>query len=52
MRLKYHGIHEAIARDGLVVQHVATGDMLADALTKAFNGSKMKEFVHAIGLAE
>jgi hypothetical protein len=50
LRLRYHSIHEAIAKDEIEIKHVAGTEMLADALTKALGGVKLGEFVEEIGL--
>jgi len=50
LRLRYHSIHEAIAKDKIEIKHVAGKEMLADALTKALGGVKLGEFVEEIGL--
>jgi hypothetical protein len=48
--LRYHSIHEAIAKGEIEIKHVAGTEMLADALTKALGGVKLGEFVEEIGL--
>jgi hypothetical protein len=50
LRLRYHSIHEAIAKGEIEIKHVAGTEILADALTKAFGGVKLGEFVEDIGL--
>ena len=50
LRLRYHSIHEAIAKGEIEIKHVAGTEMLADALTKALGGVKLGEFVEEIGL--
>jgi len=50
LRLRYHSIHEAIAKDEIEIKHVAGTEMQADALTKALGGVKLGEFVDEIGL--
>jgi hypothetical protein len=50
LRLRYHSIHEAIAKGEIEIKHVAGMEMLADALTKALGGVKLSEFVEEIGL--
>ena len=50
LRLKYHMIHEAIAKGEIEIKHVAGTEMLADALTKALGGVKLGEFAKEIGL--
>jgi len=50
LRLKYHTIHEAIAKGEIEIKHVAGTEMLADALTKALGGVKLSEFAKEIGL--
>ena len=48
--LRYHSIHEAVAKGEIEIKHVAGMEMLADALTKALGGVKLGEFVEEIGL--
>jgi hypothetical protein len=50
LRLRYHSIHEAIAKGKVEIKHVAGTEMLAVALTKALGGVKLGEFVEGIGL--
>jgi hypothetical protein len=50
LRLQYHSIHEAIAKDEIEITHVAGTEMLVYALTKALGGVKVGEFVEEIGL--
>jgi hypothetical protein len=50
LRLRYHSIHEAIAKGNVKIKHVAGTEMLVDALTKALGGVKLGEFVEEIGL--
>ena len=50
LRLRYHSIHEPIAKGEIEIKHVAGTEMLADALTKALGGVKLGEFVVEIGL--
>jgi len=50
LRLRYHSIHEAIAKGQVEIKHMAATEMLADALTKALGGVKLGEFVEEIGL--
>jgi len=50
LRLKYHTIHEAIAKGEIKIKHVAGTVMLANALTKALGGVKLVEFAKEIGL--
>jgi len=50
LRLRYHSIHEAIAKGEIEIKHVAGMEMLADALTKALGGVELGEFVEGIGL--
>jgi hypothetical protein len=50
LRLKYHTIHEAIAKGEIEIKHVAGTEMLADALTTALGGVKLGEFAKEIGL--
>jgi hypothetical protein len=50
LRLRYHSIHEAIAKGEVEIKHMAGTEMLADALTKALGGVKLGEFVEEIGL--
>lgn len=48
--LRYHSIHEAIAKSKIEVMHIPGTEMLADALTKALRGVKLGEFVQEVGL--
>jgi hypothetical protein len=50
LRLRYHSIHEAIAKSQIEILHVPGTEMLADALTKALGGVKLGEFVQEVGL--
>jgi len=50
LRLRYHSIHEAIAKGEIEIKHVAGTEMLADALTKALGGVTLGECVEEIGL--
>ena len=50
LRLRYHSIHEAIAKSEIEIKYVACTDILADALTKALGEVKLGEFVEDIGL--
>jgi hypothetical protein len=50
LRLRYHSIHESIAKGEVEINHVAGTEMLADALTKALGGVKLGQFVEGIGL--
>jgi hypothetical protein len=50
LRLRYHSIHEAIAKGKIEIKHVAGTEMLPDALTKALRGVKLGEFLEEIGL--
>jgi len=50
LRLRYHSIHEAIAKGEIEIKHMSGTEMLADALTKALRGVKLGEFVKEIGL--
>jgi hypothetical protein len=50
VRLRYHSIHEAIAKGEIEIKHMAGMEMLADALIKALGGVKLSEFVEEIGL--
>jgi len=50
LRLRYHLIHEAIAKGVVEIKHVAGTEMLADSLTKALRAVKLGEFVEEIGL--
>ena len=49
LRLRYHSIHEAIAKGEVEIKHVAGTEMLADALTMALGGVKLGECVEDIG---
>jgi hypothetical protein len=50
LRLRYHSIHEAIAKGEFEIKQVADTEILADALTKALGGVKLGEVVEDIGL--
>ena len=50
LRLRYHSIHEALAKSKIEVMHIPGTEMLADALTKALRGVKLGEFVQEVGL--
>jgi hypothetical protein len=50
LKLKYHTIHEAMAKGEIEIQHVAGTEMLADALTMALGGVKLGEFAKENGL--
>jgi len=50
LRLRYHSIHEAIAKGEIEIKHMAGTEMLAAALTKDLGGVKLGEFVEEIGL--
>ena len=50
LQLRYHSIHEAIAKGEVEIKHVPGTEMLADALTKALGGVKLSEFAEEIGL--
>jgi len=49
-RLRYHSIHDTIAKGEIEIKHKAVTDILAEALTKALGGVKLGEFVEEIGL--
>ena len=48
--VKYHFIRQEVSRGSVVLQYIGTGDMLADALTKAVPGPKTEDFRRGIGL--
>jgi len=50
LRLRYYGIHGAIAKGELVVEHMAGADMVADGLTKPLTGINHEKFMQMIGL--
>jgi len=50
LRLRYHSIHQAIAKGEVEIKHVAGTEMLADALNEALRGVKLGEFLEDIGL--
>jgi hypothetical protein len=50
LRLRYHSIHEGIAKGEVEIKHVAGTEMMADALTKALGGVELGEFVENIEL--
>jgi len=45
LRVWYYSIYEAIAKNNLLIKHLAGEEMLADALTKALDGTKNRVFV-------
>jgi hypothetical protein len=50
LRIRYYGIHEAIAKQELQVIHVGDPLMIADSLTKALRGPAITKFRTDIGL--
>jgi hypothetical protein len=50
LRLRFYGLHEAVATGRLLVEHVPSEEMLADGLTKALGRVKHEAFVKEIGL--
>jgi hypothetical protein len=50
LRLRFYGVHEAVATEKLLVEHVPSDEMLADGLTKALGRVKHEAFVKEIGL--
>ena len=50
MRLRFHHLVDCIDKKLLDVQHVPTGEMIADGLTKPLGGVKHREFVKMLGL--
>jgi hypothetical protein len=50
LRLRFYGLHEAVATEKLLVEHVPSVDMLADGLTKALGRIKHEGFVKDLGL--
>jgi transposase InsO family protein len=50
LRLRFYGLHEAVATEKLVIKHVPSDEMLADGLTKALGRIKHEAFVKEIGL--
>jgi hypothetical protein len=50
LRLWFHTIHEAIPKNKKVMKHVTGREMLADALTMALQGVKLRELVQEIRL--
>jgi hypothetical protein len=50
LRLRFHSVHEAVAKRDLEIRHIPGTEMRADALTKALGGVKLGEFVEEIGL--
>jgi hypothetical protein len=51
LRLRFDGIHEAIAFGKLSVHHLPGTEMLADALTKGLPGTGIMAFTKDIGLS-
>jgi hypothetical protein len=45
LRVRYYSIYEAIAKNNLLIKHLAGEEMLADAPTKALDGTKNRVFV-------
>jgi hypothetical protein len=50
LRLRFYGLHEAVATEKLLVEHVPSVEMLADGLTKALGRIKHEGFVKDLGL--
>jgi len=50
LRVKYHTIHESIAKRDMQIKHVAGTEMQAVALAKAVGGVKLGEFAKEIRL--
>jgi hypothetical protein len=50
LRLRFYGLHEAVATGKLVVEHIPSEEMLADGLTKALGRTKHNKFVKETGL--
>jgi transposase InsO family protein len=50
LRLRFYTLHEAVATGKLTIQHIPSGQMLADGLTKALGKVKHEKFVQEIGL--
>jgi len=50
IRLRFHSIHEAVAKRDLEIRHIPGTEMRADALTKSLGGVKLGEFVEEIRL--
>jgi hypothetical protein len=50
LRLRYHSIHEAIAKGEIEIRHVAGTEILVNALAKALGEVKLGESGEEIGL--
>jgi len=50
LRLRYHSIHDTIAKGKIEIKHVAGTEMLADALTIALGGVILGQYVEEGGL--
>lgn len=48
--VRYHHIRDAVEKGKITVEFISTNDMVADALTKALNGTKTKQFADLMGL--
>ena len=48
--IKYHYVREKVAEKQLTIQHCATGDMLADTLTKGLSKPAFEKFCDAMGV--
>ena len=52
LRLRYHGLVEAIAGGRLGIEHIGTTEMKADVLTKALGRVKHEKMIAAFGLVK
>jgi hypothetical protein len=50
LRLRFYGLHEAVATGELAIEHIPSEEMLADGLTKALGKTKHGKFVKDLGL--
>jgi hypothetical protein len=50
LRLRFYGLHEAVATEKFLVEHVPSVEMLADGLTKALGRIKHEGFLKDLGL--
>jgi hypothetical protein len=52
MRLRFHHLVDCVAKQQLSIQHISTGDMWADGLTKPLGGNKHREFLQVLGMKD
>ena len=50
MELKYFAIKEQVQKQRKCIEHIRTGLMIADPLTKGLQPKTFKEHVHRMGL--